>query len=42
MSFGLEYSPAESDGETPAWLRYVLSLLMVAAATVVFVVMGRR
>ncbi len=41
MSFGLEYSPAESDGETPAWLRYVLSLLMVAAATVVAVVVDQ-
>ncbi len=33
MSFGLEYSPPESDGETPVWLRYALSLLMVGAAT---------
>ena len=41
MSFGLEYSPAESDGETPGWLRYVLSLLMVAAATVVAVVVDQ-
>ena len=41
MSFGLEYTPAESDGATPAWLRYVLSLLMVAAATVVAVIVDQ-
>ena len=41
MSFGLEYNPPESDGETPAWLRYVLSLLMVGAATVVAVIVDQ-
>ena len=41
MSFGLEYSPAESDGVTPAWLRYALSLLMVGAATVVAVIVDQ-
>src|SRR5665213_1569688 len=38
MSFGVEYRPAETDGSAPPWLRYVLSLLMVAAATVAAVV----
>ena len=37
MSFGVEYRP-EDGGETPAWLRYCLSVLMVAAASVVAVV----
>ena len=41
MSFGVEYRPAESDGETPAWLRYLLSLLMVGAATVVAVLVDQ-
>ena len=41
MSFGLEYSPRESDGETPAWLRYGLALLMVGAATVAAVLVDQ-
>ena len=41
MSFGVEYNPAESDGEAPTWLRYVLSLLMVAGATVAAVVVDQ-
>lgn len=41
MSLGPEYSPAETDGPAPAWLRYVLSLLMVGAATVLAVVVDQ-
>ena len=42
MSLGAEDIPAYSDGETAAWLRYALSILMVGAATVMAVVVDQE
>ena len=40
MSFGVEYRP-EDGGETPAWLGYAVSVMMVVAATIVAVVVDQ-
>ena len=42
MNLRAENSRVETDGETPTWLRYALSLLMVAAATVLAVVVDQE
>ena len=42
MSLQPDHDPIAGAGETPGWIRYVLSILMTAAATVVAVVVDQQ